>query len=285
MFGSVTLLGSGTCRISHEAAPVSSCVILGSTTFLIDVGAGALERLDRAGAFDACESLHVHISHAHIDHSIGIFPLLQCLTWSDDARHLNVKSVTIHATEEVCSLIARVQELLGAESTSLKNGTRACDARILTFAPGPNYSDWNYNVDGLSVSSVHLPGANNHGVTFSLNQKRYALTADATEVSDGLIEFSKDADVCVFDFGHITNVQTAQGAYEIDLQPAIELLTKANPKLAVAAHIYLRHLQHRPLSDGERADERSRLVRQSEELATKAGFSGRLVEGADRMRL
>ncbi len=92
-------------------------------------------------------------------------------------------------------MIARVQELLGAESTSLKNGTRACDARVLTFAPGPNYSDWNYNVDGLSVSSMHLPGANNHGVTFSLNQKRYALTADATEVSDGLIEFSKDADV------------------------------------------------------------------------------------------
>ena len=119
MNGKVFLLGAGTCRISPNAAQTSACVIFGSTTLLIDTGYAALQNLVAVGGLDSCEQLHLHISHRHTDHAIGIFPLLQGLTWSDDHRELQVKRVCIHATKEVCALIQKVREVWGEAETNL----------------------------------------------------------------------------------------------------------------------------------------------------------------------
>ena len=288
MKNTFTLLGSGTCRISTERGPVSSCVILGDTTFLIDVGAGALERAERAGAFDHCKNLHIHISHRHTDHLSGLFPLLQSLTWADESRYLNIQSVTVHATAEVVEIIEGIRELWGADETSVRTQFNGCENRELSFRAGPDHNDWTYTVGDLSVKSVHLPGFNNHGTSFELGGKSFALTADATEVTPGLKDFCRDADLCVFDFGHITNVRRPDGSLHIDLQPAVDLLAAANPKLAIAAHIYLRHLQSERLSEAERHKENHRLIQETSERARDAGFTGKLLvatDGMDLMRL
>ncbi len=281
----VFLVGAGTCRIDSNHGQTSACVIDGDTTFIIDCGFGSLERLDRLRAFDRCTTLHIHISHRHTDHLIGIFPLLQCLTYADDARYLSVKRVVIHATEEVCTLIKAIRATWGEHETSLVSSMRGTAERVIEYRPGPDFNDWSYSVGGISVRSVHLPDSNNHGVSFSVDNTRYAFTGDATGVNDTLVQFCKESDVCVFDFGHMTNMRQADGSFVINLSQATTLLSQANSKKMFACHVYLRHLQEQILSVEERSQEVARLISSTAELARKAGFSGELLLGQDGTQL
>ena len=267
-------IGRGTCRIDAAHAQTSACIVNGDTTLLIDIGYGVLDRLDSFGALDNCRELHIHISHRHTDHLAGLFPLLQCLTWSDDVRHLSVRRVVVHATEEVCNLIENLRSLWGKDETSLCNASSTTLDRSLEYAPGPDFQNWTYSAGGIPVTSVHLPGANNHGARCDVDGKRYAFACDATEVSDSLINFCRDSDLCVFDFGHLTNIRLPDNTHVINLEPVVELLVKAQPPIARAAHVYLRHQQDRRLSPLERSQETRRLVMETQHRATERGFSG-----------
>ena len=274
-------IGTGTCRIDTTRAQTSACIVAGDTTLLIDIGYGVLDRLDAIAALERCRELHIHISHRHTDHLAGLFPLLQCLTWSDDYRHLSVERVAIHATQEVCELIERTRALWGKEETSLNNGSSRSANRRLEFHPGPDFEDWTYAVGEVQVRATHLPGHNNHGAACIVAGKRYAFSCDATEVNASLIRFCGDSDLCVFDFGHLTNLRQPDGTYTINLDPVIELLSQANPPVARAAHVYLRHLQHQHLSESERALEMARIVSEAAARAKERGFSGTLTLGKD----
>lgn len=281
----VFLVGSGTCRLDSARGQTSACVIDGATTYIVDLGFGSLERLDRLGAFDSCSTLHIHISHRHTDHLIGLFPLLQALTYSDDRRHLAVNRVVIHATAEVCDLIEKVRSAWGPDETCLSSFMKGMSERVIEFKPGPDFKDWSYSVGGIAVNSVHLADHNNHGVTFAVQGKRYAFTADATVLGDALVDFCRGSDVCAFDFGHITNAKQEDGSFTIDLSKAIALISRSNPRVMYACHVYLRHLQDRVLSPHERRTEVERLVREAEQQARAQGFNGALYAGEDCMEL
>lgn len=281
----VTLLGSGTCRIDPERGQPSACVVMGDTTYVIDVGFGTLERLARAGGLDACRELHVHISHGHMDHVFGLFPLLQCLTWSDDVSHLRVQRAVIHATESVCQKIRDTQRVWGESQTQLRSSHSGHETRSLEFCPGPNTSDWSYEVGSLTVHSVHLPTHENHGVAFTLHDTSYVFTCDATEVNETLTSFCTDVDVCVFDLGHISTIQHSDGRCTLSLDAAAGLLATANPRTAYATHIYLRHLQDQIISAQARLTEIHRIVETLSIEARSRGFTGRIVAAHDGMKL
>jgi len=278
----VILLGSGTCRLDSHRGQTSACVVLDQTTYVIDIGVGTPERLARHGAFDRCRELHIHISHSHIDHVFGLFPLLQCLAWSDDARYLAIKRVVIHASQSVCDAIRSTQSIWGERQTEISGH---CDDRVVEYCPGSDTADWHYEVGSVPVHSVHLPTSFNHGVRFSVDGKSYAFTCDATELNAALIKFCSDADVCVFDLGHLSFTPAEDGSFALTLEPAARLLASANPKVAYPAHIYLRHLQNTPLSAAERADETGRIIKQLEIEARSHGFSGRLIAAEDGVEL
>jgi hypothetical protein len=258
---------------------------MGDITFVIDVGAGTLERLEIHGAFDKCRELHIHISHGHIDHVFGLFPLLQCLTWSDDARHLNIKRVIIHAPQSVCEAIKVTQTLWDGVQTQLSSLYPGCDDRALEYRPGPDAAHWRYEVGPISVDSIHLPTHHNHGVRFTLAERTYAFTCDATELNTDLVNFCAGTDVCVFDLGHLSCIRAQDGRFTLTLEHAATLLASANPKVAYAAHIYLRHLQDTQLSAAERAQENGRIVQQLEIEAHSRGFSGTLLAAEDGTEL
>ena len=112
-----------------------------------------MERAAATSAFDDCKDLHIHISHRHSDHLLGLFALLQCLTWADDIRFQQVPRVTIHATQEVCKLIVDVQSLWGSAETSLKSNFAGFENRELHLAYGPDHGDWKYDVGGIEMYS------------------------------------------------------------------------------------------------------------------------------------
>jgi phosphoribosyl 1,2-cyclic phosphodiesterase len=273
----VTLLGSGTCRIDPHRGQTAACVIVGEITYVIDLGASALERLEAHGAFENCRELHIHISHRHIDHVFGLFPLLHCLTWSDDARHLGIKRVVINATQSVCEAIRSTQAIWGDSQTQLVSDYPGCTDRLIEYRPGPDAADWRYQVGPITVDSIHLPTHYNHGVRFSLGGKTYAFTCDATELGTHLTSFCAGVDLCVFDLGHLSFTPTEDRRFELNLEYAAQFLASANPKVAYAAHIYLRHLQYRPLSPADRTQENVRIIEQLKLTAQRLGFCGTLL--------
>jgi glyoxylase-like metal-dependent hydrolase (beta-lactamase superfamily II) len=279
----VYLTGTGTCRIS-QSGQNSGCVIMDNTTLVIDAGAQSLDGLVSVGGLDDCETLHIHLSHRHTDHISGLLQLLQCLTWSDDRRHLQVRQVYIHGTDEVCRLIQDFRKVSGENETDLA-GNYPDSGRTLEFCPGPDFEDWTYRAGELKIHSVHLPGVNNHGIKFSLDDKRYAFTADATEMNDGLVSFCRDADVVVFDFGHISNVKNTDGSFRIDLTHPVDLAVRSDARNMYATHIYLRHLEHRILSAEERKAESEHIVSEMLQLAREKGFSGNITIGENLARI
>jgi hypothetical protein len=162
---------------------------------------------------------------------------------------------------------------------------RGMSERRIEYKPGPDFKDWSYSVGDISVRSVHLAAYNNHGVSFALNRKRYAFTADATELTDTLVQFCKDVDVCAFDFGHLTTIRHQDGSSTIDLSKAVTLLTQANAHTMYACHLYLRHLQDKVISREERIQEMTRLVSSAAALANTSGFTGKLIMAEDGMML
>ncbi len=282
----VYLLGTGTCRISKDSGQNSACVIMGDgyTTFLIDCGTQAIERLVKVGGLETCKTLHIHISHRHTDHLFGLFQLLQCLTWSDDRRHLQVEKVYIHATCEVCDLIDEIRSISDKAETDLL-GNYPDEGRKLVFCPGPDFEDWTYHVGELEVLSKHLPGVNNHGVKFTLDGKVYAFTADALVVDENLFDFCRNVDVLVFDFGHIVNVRQKDGTWKIDRQNAVELLVRSNVRVAHATHIYLRNLQHQIVTSSQRELETALQLKMTDEGAKARGFKGQIRLGEDLLKI
>lgn len=277
----VILIGTGTCRLSSKRAQSSACIIDGERTLLLDTGAQSLEPMDKVGAFTNCKELHIHISHRHTDHLGGLFQLLQSLTFSDDLRHQQIEKVFIHATEEVCLIINKIRSIWGEEETSLKSRFTGSESRELIFQAGPDFDNWTYDFGTIKIESIHLPAHNNHGIRFSLNNKLYAFTVDATEANDSLFQFCKNADVAVFDFGHLSNEQLNDKSYRININPVVQLAVNLNAKVLIAIHSYLRHLQHLSLSEEEREKEIEKLISKCQEEAIQMGFKGRITVGHD----
>lgn len=277
------ILGSGTCRLSTNRAQTSFCLINGKDTFVVDLGSQALTRLEEISALDECENLHIHLSHRHTDHISGLFQLLQCLTYSDELKHLKIQNVHIHLTPEVFGIIDSIRKIWGEEDTNLV-GNYPEKKRQLLFHQGVNFADWKYMVGDIEVSSVHLPAVNNHGVSFTFDERRYGLTADANIQSVELDNFSKNNDVLVFDFGHLVNQRNDNGFY-IDLEPVIELAVNSEAQIMYAAHIYLRHLEHNALSTDEREKEMHRLVKEAERAANERGFKGKMLLADDLLKI
>jgi hypothetical protein len=176
----------------------------------------------------------------------------------------------------VCQLVEGVRALWGFEETKLESPFLSGSGRTLEYRPGPNYQDWNYTVGSMQVSSIHLPGVNNHGALCKIGGRRIGFTGDATALSEALIDFCKGCDICVFDFGHLMDVIDSEGTLQADLEKIVELLAAANPPQARAAHVYLRHLQDRAVSQSDREAEILRLLGEARESAQRRGFTGRL---------
>ena len=279
----VLTLGTGTCRIDPLRAESSMCVIDKELTFLFDCGIGVPRRLVEAGGFENCRSLHIHLSHEHLDHIGGVPSLLQSLTYPDDPKFLQVEEVVIHCSEQVELILKNVLDLFGVYQSDLL-GYYPEKNRKLRFEIFDNDSDSEYSVRNILVKSVYLPSAFNHGVKFEIYSVRYAITGDATEFNEKLIQFCSEADRVLFDFGHLTNVKDQNG-FRYSLENVVRLLTECQTGKFYASHVYLRTFEESKiaLSFDERISESVKLV--SEVLGLVRNFKGDLILAEDLMEI
>lgn len=278
------ILGSGTCRLSSTRTTSSGYLKTGNKLLLIDCGIGVPLRIAEYGLMQGCTELDIHISHRHGDHLLGLFALLQSLTWSDDSADLAIETVRIHCTEEVKDLAQLIYKNIGSQDMDL-NASNPTRKRSLEFCAGPNHADWEYKFAGISCRSVHLPDSNNHGLQFSAGDKLFGFTCDATEVGAELIEFLKNVDIGVFDFGHLCNIPNADYSWSFDTTAAERLLENITSTHLIATHAYMRDMQQTPLSEEARE---ALLQERFDDLLEKTrakGFSAKLELGYDGMNL
>jgi ribonuclease Z len=143
-------LGTAATMPSAERGLQALLVAAGSDRFLVDCGEGTQRQLLRAGA--GFRRLgHVLLTHAHLDHVLGVPGLISTLALLD-----RCDEITIDGSPQT---IARVQRLLA----SLWGEARApLPLRLAPLAPGPVAAARDYRVSCFAVR---------HGTTESLGYR------------------------------------------------------------------------------------------------------------------
>ena len=237
----LVLLGTGTCQLEDGRAASSALIELDGLRLVFDCGRGVAARLVELG-YRQDQLCHVVVSHFHADHVSDLIPLMQAGSWS----HTDPRRADLHiwGPPGLKRLVNGWLELFGA--ASLVNPDRYA-VELHELEAGE------LTIGGQQLELADLPPAGNHGLAFTVDGRRYALTGDSG-FHDREVDFLEGCELAVIDSGHLSD------------EEIIELAVASQPRRLVCSHLY------RPLDAGELG-----------ERAAKAGYTGELIVGEDRM--
>ncbi len=237
----LVLLGTGTCQLQTERAGSSALVELDGLTLLFDCGRGVTARLTELG-YRQDQIEHVVVSHFHADHVSDLIPLLHAGSYSQiDPRG---RDLHLWGPPGLGRLVDGWLELFGA--TSLVNPERY-RLEVHELEAG------RFEIGGQPLEFASLPPAGNHGLGFTVDGRRYALTGDS-DFHQQEIDFLSGRELAVFDAGHLSDDEI------------VELAARTQVPRLVCSHLY-RELDAGALNA----------------RAAKAGYGGELIVGEDRM--
>ncbi len=237
---SITLLGTGTCQIEYERRASIVLLELDGLPILFDCGHGVLQRLLEAGTRHN-QLNHVILSHFHPDHISDLIPLMHAGAWS--RRDPRSTDLHIYGPPGTQRLIDGLMATFGASSFSQPSyQVRVHEITEDSFSIKQHYFDF-----------ISLPPANNHGLRFTWNGKRYAITGDSNYHRQE-IDFLGGVDLAIIDSGHPSD------------EEIVQLAASSQAKVIVCSHLY-RELQAEDL----------------QKQANAAGYSGTIIVGRDLM--
>lgn len=234
------LLGTGTCQLQAHRRASSVLLELGDLRLVFDMGRGIADRLAEHGLRQD-DVRHIVLSHFHPDHVSDLVPYLQAAAWS----RIDPRSEDLHiwGPRGVEVQMARILGLFGPDEL-----TRPSWRVHVHEERGEAFT-----IDGRRFDWRELPPAGNHGLRFEHEGKVVALTGDSS-FHDAEVSFVAEADLVVFDSGHLEDAEI------------VELAVRSDARLLVASHVY-RKLDIDDLTERARAD----------------GFGGSLLLAADGM--
>ena len=237
---SITLLGTGTCQIEYERRASSVLLDIDGLPILFDCGHGTVQRLLEAG-IQHNQLNHIILSHFHPDHVSDLIPLLHAAAWS--RRNPRSTNLHIYGPAGTQKLVDGLMSVFGA--ASFTQPSYAVQLHEVTEGP--------FEIDTRHFEFISLPPANNHGLRFTWNGKRYAITGDS-HFHEQEIAFLSQVDLAVIDSGHPSDAEI------------VELAVRSQAKVIVCSHLY-RELDAINLQS----------------LASDAGYRGTIVIGRDLM--
>ena len=237
---SITLLGTGTCQIEYERRASSVLLDIDGLPILFDCGHGTVQRLLEAG-IQHNQLNHIILSHFHPDHVSDLIPLLHAGAWS--RRNPRRTNLHIYGPAGTQKLVDGLMSVFGA--SSFTQPSYAVQVHEVTEGP--------FEIDTHHFEFISLPPANNHGLRFTWNGKRYAITGDS-HFHEQEIAFLSQVDLAVIDSGHPSDAEI------------VELAVRSQAKVIVCSHLY-RELDAINLQS----------------LASDAGYRGTIVIGRDLM--
>jgi ribonuclease BN (tRNA processing enzyme) len=209
---SLTLLGTGTCQIEFGRRASSVLLELDGTYILFDCGHGVVQRLLEVGVrHDQLQ--HIVLSHFHPDHVSDLIPILQAGAWS--RRDPRTTDLHIYGPPGVQRLLDGLMELFSARDF--------CQPHYELLVHELSAGD--YLIAEHHCEAVSLPPAGNHGLCFTYNGKRYALTGDSY-FHEQEIACLQDVELAIIDAGHISD------------EEIVELAVASQVRHIICSHLY-----------------------------------------------
>ena len=268
----VVLLGTGMPRPNPDASGPSTAVVVNDKVFLFDAGPG-VERQLSASKLPINGVTALFITHLHSDHTLG-YPDLIFTSWVMGRKN-PLQAYGPHGLRALTDhLIAAYSEDIAVRTEGLEHQT-----------PGGYSVDVHeinagliYDTLGVRVTAVSVP----HGlwlVSYAYridSRERHLVISGDTRYNEGLVDFSKDADVLVhevYSSAHLKPEPRPGGEdwprymrqfHTSDFELG-ELAARIQPKLLVLTHV---------IRMGASDDELIAGIR-------KGGYTGRVVVGHD----
>lgn len=218
----IYVLGSGTCVPSLERGAPGVAVRLDGDTMLFDSGSGTLERLLRVG-IDYKEIDHLFYTHAHVDHTADLIPLLFALR--NTPGFARTKSLGLWGSRGFLEFFAQLDALYGgwihAETYAItprevpSDGVRLSGGRIIARPVRHRPDSVGYRVEARSG-------------------RVFAYSGD-TDYCSEVVDLSKKADLLFLDCA-TPDAYKAAG----HLSPAFagRIAREAGAKKLVLTHMY-----------------------------------------------
>ncbi len=234
------LTGTGTCQIELERRASSVLLNLAETLILFDCGRGIAQRLLEIGVQpNALE--HVVISHFHPDHVSDLIPLMHAGAWS--RRQPRQRDLHLYGPPGLQRLIDGLMQLF--------NGHSFCQPHYQIHVH--EVADGQIRIGPHDFEFAPLPPAGNHGLRFTWQGKRYAITGDSS-FHEQERAFLQGVDLAIIDAGHLSD------------EEIVRLAVTSGAATLVCSHLY-RELDAARLQMRARAE----------------GYRGTIVVGCDLM--
>lgn len=268
----VTLLGTGTPGPSLVRFGPSILVEAGAQNLVFDAGRGSTQRLAQIGVSFG-DLTGVFLTHLHSDHVVGL-PDLWLTGWLLGKRTeplavwgpAGTRDLTTHLEAAFAfDVHIRIADDKAPAAGGLLNGS--------DLKPGIVYDRAGLTVTAFEVD--HGPVRPALGYRIDYQGHSVVLSGD-TRPSDRLIAMAQGVDLLVHEVALATDADLAASALSRSILAhhttpleAADVFQRAKPRLALYSHIVLR--------PGASADDLIPL--------TRGGYSGRLMLGADLMRI
>lgn len=239
--------GTGTCQIREDRAASSVLIEVQGTRFVYDMGRRVSENLFSAG-FKSDDIEHLVFSHHHPDHISDLIAFLQGGAWSRE--DLRKKNVNIYAYPETLDCVKRLMETFPLEYYCNPQTPYEINYHSITSSE--------FQVENLEISSFPIPHGelSSCGIKFEAGGQLVAITGDGS-FSDEMTEFLTDADIAIFDSGHMTQ------------DSIISLAVRTQAKRLICTHVYDNSMKVEPL----------------QEEAVKQGYEGQIELAEDFMKI
>ena len=217
------VLGSGSCELRRgRSSPAYALVVESGEIILLDLGQGVWRRIAEEG-LDVLRVRGVVISHHHLDHFSGIFPLLFALNYDPLLATAGHVEIVVH--EQVRQVMAKMEEAFGR-----------------WVAPGPERVVWRWTGPDqeLNLAGVRITTAQAEHIPASL---AYRLEADGasivylgdSRICEHLSVLAKGADLLI---AHCPSTPATPRELHMSPEEAGLLAEQAGVRALLLSHFY-----------------------------------------------
>lgn len=269
------LLGTAAGPVSRALrSEPASALVVNDELYLIDAGDGVSRQLLRAD-FQPYQANHIFFTHLHLDHTMGLAPLLGFIWVSQKSAATNIYGPpgVERVVKGSLDFLAVGMETHQAEfPPSFKSLATIVHAHQLYVGATPQevYRDKNVCITAVQNSHYALiapgtlvPSPESYSYRFETPGRSVVFTGD-TGPSDAVIALAQNADVLVSEVIAIDQVvdsmRKSYGLSDVALAPLIEhqrrehLTPDEVGKLAAAAHVKSVVLYHESYGSNEKYD-------------------------------
>ncbi|MCR8634546.1 MBL fold metallo-hydrolase [Paenibacillus radicis (ex Xue et al. 2023)] len=197
----VILLGTGTPRSFVGRSKSGAIVLAGNKTFLVDCGAGVVDRMIQAGVMPQRIS-DVLFTHHHSDHNSGFFDVF-ISSWR---THVNAERVfegrkvpmSVYGPTTTKEIIGKMRESFDFDVNLRVNYNKSTDvgANIEYFESNEGVV---YDRDGIKITAFevdHRPVKPAIAFKFEYNGKAVVISGDTIPV-DNMVKYSQGIDLLI----------------------------------------------------------------------------------------